>query len=146
MNYNSENARTNNEEIAQTILQVSNLQITYMLLQHEACMRIKDDNIEDGLVMMGALHAMRDLYEKHKNQVHELFNADDMMAVFNQMGIEKVLYSSLSDDVFRSNSLYFDIPPRPAGAEYAYNEALGKKKTQEAMQKYFPGMVDAKAA
>lgn len=133
-----EQLKLHDEKIVEITRDCIELQIACMLLMHEACIRIKKDEFEDGLMMIAALYAVRESYNEARKEFLEVFNEDDVVKVYESLGGDRIVYTSIEDNVIRCNQLYFDIPPRPPGEEYRYNPAVSAKKRQDALHKYFP--------
>jgi len=125
------------DELTQDCLE---LQITCMLLHHAGCMKIKEDDIENGLIIITFVEELRKALAKQKEEFVKAFDDEEVTRAYTRTGGDRILFSSLSNAVIKSNSLYFDIPSRPQGAEYVCDEALCQKRIQAEVQKYFSSL------
>lgn len=120
-----------------------NLQISAMLLQHAACMEMRQGSMENGLIMLESVMEMRKALEEQRQQILEVAGEEEMDASCERIGFEKTLYSSVSDSVLANNSLYFDIPPRPEGPEYACDEQKCALNIRIQTLEHFPELMAA---
>ncbi len=131
------------EDLASLVRKTVDMQINYMLLQHAACLKIKQDEIENGMIMFDIIQAMIDAFEVQRQEMTKNFGENELKEVYQKKEYDKLFYSSVTDAVLRSNTFYFELAPRPQGAEYICDEAECDRRMQEIVSKYFPNISKA---
>jgi hypothetical protein len=110
-----------------------------MRLQHAGILFMESGKTETGRVVLDTTQKLRasvvELWERMKGSLGK----HTTERIFARIGRSKILFSSLSDDVLRNNSEFFNIPPRPQGTEFACDEAACDEGVNAVLRKYFIG-------
>ncbi|MEI6729752.1 MAG: hypothetical protein WCL30_00700 [Pseudomonadota bacterium] len=118
-------------------------QITCMMLQHNACIEVRDGNLENGLIMLESVYKMRESLSKQKQEIIDTFGIEEIEAACGRINFDNILYARLSDEMLGHNALYFNIEPRPLGEEYYCDEDVAKRASQMLYREYFPTLIAA---
>jgi|GEM_PF-1017941 len=118
-------------------------QITCMMLQHNACIEVRDGDLEKGLIMLESVYKMREVLSKQKQEIIDSFGSEEIEASCERINFDGVLYARLSDEMFKHNALYFNIEPRPLGEEYYCDETAAKRASKLLYREYFPTLIAA---
>lgn len=112
-------------------------QITCMLLYHAGCMKIERGDVRNGQVIIDTVRKMIETTNELQQKCERSLSKEELKSASTRIGRDKIVYSSLSDAVLKSNVGNFDFAPRPHGDAYICDEALCEKNMSVLLQKYF---------
>jgi len=128
------------KELDNAIIGYAQLQVECMLMQYEGCNKIRNNDSENGLIILEAVRRMRESLKKQKDDLLGSISEEEFKEACKRAGFDKILYSSVSDAVLKDNTIYFELAPRPAGDAYKCDEMACKAKVYALALDYFPSL------
>lgn len=133
------------EELDSIITSYAELQVTCMLLQHEGCNKIRNNDSESGLIILEAVRKMRASLEEQNQELLDSISVEELDEAHQRTGFFRIIFSSISDAVIKDNTIYFELPQRPGDAAYKCDEMSCRAKVFGLSKEFFPSLYQSVA-
>lgn len=125
------------EDVNDLAREYLDMQITCMMLHHAGCVKIAEGDVKNGNIIIGFVKHMRESVDALYKSFIQSLGETEASNAFARIGYDTILYSSVSDDIIKSNAAYFTIAARSQSDAYRCDIVACNKRMESELQQYF---------